>query len=220
MTVAMSRALAPRSRARRSPAARALALGLLVIGGGACGGSGATAPSPSPPYLPLAIGNRWQYECLRQGSSGAALTLTDSVADTVRVAGRLTYAFALEIPDSAGHVATQVQLLANDSAGNTRIEGYVIGGQPTPVTPTVIVAAQPQLHTPYDYPAPGGGTITRAFKGIESSNPTPLGTFTNVAPYYDNGGIDNYGYVPGKGIVEQDHANFEFDCLIESVQLH
>jgi hypothetical protein len=127
------------------------------------------------PYLPLAKGNTWTYDC-------GTFSIRDSVRDTVMVNGHVAFAYALQIPDSAGHVTTEVQILANDSAGNTTIDGYMTGGAVTPVSPAVIVSANPVLGS-YDYPAQGGGTVTRVFKGIDNSHPTVLGTFTNVAVY-------------------------------------
>lgn len=192
-------------------ATRVIAI-LVVIAG--CGGGTLSPPGPPPPYLPLAVGNAWRFTC-------GAFSITDSVLGTVSLAGHTTYEYALQIPDSNGTVTTLVQLLANDAMGNTSIYGYLSRGVVTAVAPTVIIAANPSVNAPFNYPTPGGGTVERAFKGIDSSHPTPLGTFSNdVAVYYEGGGVNNYGYVSGKGIVERDHANFKFDCLVSSVQLH
>jgi hypothetical protein len=198
-----------------------------VLLAGACGGGGGSgagagvrltpSPSPSGPaqlYQPLAVGDAWTYLC------NGAFSIHNAVIGTTTVAAQVTYELSLQIPSSPIKSTTLVQLLANDPAGNTSIYGYLIGGAVQAVRPTAIVAAEPTETTSYNYPAPDGTTVSRVFKGFESSNPTKLGTF-RVAPYFENGGTHNYGYALGTGVVEEDHGpNFEFDCLVTSVVLH
>lgn len=211
-------------------------LGLLIFGvAGAsalgCGGGGSTqGPGPAPSvkpglYQPLAVGDTWNYTCGPHPASAFRLAATtfpisDTITQTVTVNGVTTFAMALQIPDSSGTVSTLTELLANDAQGNTSIYGYLNGSTVDAVPPAVIVAANPVLHQAYNYTGPTGSTVPRVFQAFTSSNPTGLGTFPTVAVYYENGGTtDNYGYVPGIGSVEQDHANFTYDCVIESDHL-
>lgn len=180
---------------------------VVVIGLSACGGGSKTQPPPPLPgqqiYLPLAIGNTWSYDC------GGGVTITDSVTQTVTVAGQQTFAFQLEFPNAP----TQTSLLANDAQGNTTLYGYLVNGTAMPVTPAAYISANPEAGEKFDYPAQDGGTVNRVFFGFEPTNPTPLGVF-QVAAYNDNGKQDIWGYATGKGIMEQDHGSF--DCKITS----
>ncbi len=198
-------------------------------GGGSSPGSGpAPGPTPTPGptatpavYQPLAAGDSWAYTCHNTQNSGEApYAIANTVVGTATVNGHAVYELSLQIPSSPTQSVTQIQLLADDAAGNTSIYGYLAGGVAQAVTPAVIVAANPSKSTPYDYPALGGGTVPRAFVGFESSNPTSLGTF-QVAPYFESGGTHNYGYALGIGIVEEDHGpNFQYDCLVTSATVH
>lgn len=180
-----------------------------VIGLSACGGGSKTQP-PVPPagpqiYLPLAVGNTWSYDC------GGGVTITDNVTQTVTVGGQQAFALQLQFPNSP----TQTFLLGNDSQGNTTIYGYLVNGAPMPVTPAAYISSSPKAMQSFNYPAEGGGTVNRVFVNFEPTNPTPLGVF-QVASYNDSasGGKDIWGYAAGKGIMEQDHGNF--DCKITS----
>ncbi len=168
-----------------------------------------------PLYQPLAVGDSWSYACT------GGFTVTNAIGRTATVGAQTTYAFAVQIPSSPTSSTTETMLLANDAAGNTVLYGYLIGTTVTPVTPTTIVAAAPVLNASFDYPAPGGGTVTRTFVGFENSNRTPYGGVYAVAPYFESGGTHNYGYALGAGIVEEDHGpHFEFDCLLSALTLH
>ena len=144
---------------------------------------------------------------------------------TIGVNGQPAYEFALQIPQIPSaplQIVTEIQLLANDARGNVTLYGYLIGGNVDAVTPTLFVTANPpgQQHEAFNYPGPAGTTIDRTFFGLESSNPTPLGTY-QVAPYFESSATHNYGYAAGTGIVEEDHGpNDEVDCLISAVALH
>lgn len=211
-----------------------LAAAVLGIAGCGGGGGGSTppqgpvatptpvvTPTPAPPFQPLALGDSWTYQCHNTQNAGEQpFTIVNAVTGTATVSGTATFAFSIQVPTSPSQIATVVQLLANDAAGNTAIYGYLVAGTPQAVTRTVIVAAAPAVATPYDYPGPSGTTIPRAFVGFENSNPTALGTF-RVAPYFESGSTHNYGYAQGTGIVEEDHGpNFQYDCLITAVSLH
>src|SRR5579872_1449714 len=201
-----------------------------------CGGGGSTpgpGPSPTPSmkpalYQPLAVGDTWNYTCgphpAREGAVRTAATtfpVSDTVTQSIMVNGVTTFALTLQIPDSSGTVNTLTELLANDAQGNTSIYGYLNGSTVNAITPAVIVGAHPAVNEAFNYTGPSGSTVPRVLQGFDSSNPTGLGTFPTVAVYYENGGTtDNYGYVPGIGQVEQDHANFMFDCVIESFHLN
>lgn len=97
---------------------------------------------------------------------------------------------------------------------------------PELVAPTVII---PQVPGPpqtsfYDYPAQGGGTISRVFCCTGVTNPTIFGVLP-VSEYFDGSHVlsstsDGYGYELGKGAMEEDHnfnkASPKVDCLITS----
>ncbi len=201
-----------------------IAFALVLTG---CGGGGSSpGPNPSPPapvfYQPLAVGDTWTYTCHNtQNKSEQPYAIQNSVLGTTTVNGQQVFEFSLQVPSSPTQSTTLVQLLANDAQRNTSIYGYLVGGNVQTITPALIVAAAPGAKgTPYNYAAPDGSTISRIFEGIESSNPTPLGTFT-VAPYFESGSTHNYGYALGSGIVEEDHGpNFLYDCLITTMTLH
>lgn len=215
------------------PAAFALAALWLAGCGGGGGGSlpGPTpppGPSPSPQsYLPLAVGNTWTYACYRGTPAPGASTFpkTNQVLGTTTVGGTVTYEYAQQIPSSPTQSTAQIQLLANDANRNTVLYGYMANPTAPPqlVTPTVIVAASPgPSNAPFDYPAQGGGTVSRVFCCIGPTNATVFGVFS-VAEYYDGSHIvdsatDGYGYALGKGVMEEDH-NFNnpatrIDCII------
>jgi hypothetical protein len=197
--------------------------GLLVgCGGGSSSGSApppGSTPPPSPPpppvYQPLAVGDSWTYSC------NHSFTIQNSVTGTSTVNGQTVYQLAIQIPSSPASIATQTQLLATDAQGNVSIYGYLVNGSVMPVTPTVIVAAHPVLNAAYDYPALGGGTVSRTFVGFENSNPTPYGGVFTVAPYFESNSTHNYGYALNIGVVEEDHGpNFQFDCVLTAATLH
>ncbi|HEY9085082.1 MAG TPA: hypothetical protein VIN40_03965 [Candidatus Tyrphobacter sp.] len=197
---------------------------LPACGGG--GGGGNPGPNPSPPapeyYQPLAIGDSWTYTCHNtQNPNEQPYTIQNSVLGTTTVGGQTVYEFSIQIPSSPTQSTTVVQLLANDGQRNTSIYGYLVNGTPQTIPATLIVAANPgPKGTAYNYTGQNGSTIDRIFEGMESSNPTPLGTFT-VAPYFESNSTHNYGYALGNGIVEEDHGpNFQYDCLINAITLH
>ncbi len=185
-------------------------------------------PSPSPqPYLPLAIGNTWTYACYLGTPAPGASTFpkTNQVIGSTTIGGTLTYEYAEQIPSSPTLSTTQIQLLANDANHNTILYGYMANptAPPTVVTPTVIIAVSPgPSNAPFDYPAEGGGTVSRIFCCNGPTNETTFGVFT-VAEYYDGShsllsATDGYGYARGKGVMEEDH-NFNnpatrIDCVV------
>jgi hypothetical protein len=211
--------------------------GLALAGCGGGGGGGASAPgaggTPPPVHLqfyePLALGDQWSYTCrdIKGGgeNGGQPFTIVDSVAGTATVNGTTVYEFALQIPQVPSkplQIVTEIQLLANDAAGNATLYGYLVNGVVTTIKPTLFVTANPpgQQREAFNYPGQNGVTIDREFVGLEPSNPTPLGVF-EVAPYFESGSTHNYGYALGTGIVEEDHGpNFEVDCLITAGTLH
>lgn len=204
----------------------------------ACGGGGGSmpgpnqsppGPSPSPqPFLPLKVGNMWTYACYKGTPSpgASAFPKTNQVIGSTTVGSTLTYEYQEQIPTSPTVSTTQIQLLANDSAGNTIIYGYMANPSATPVavTPTVMIPQVPgqPLTSFYDYPAQGGGTISRVFCCTGVTNPTVFGTLP-VSEYFDGSHVlssttDGYGYEVGKGAMEEDH-NFNntsprIDCII------
>lgn len=190
-----------------------IAYGILFLSGAlltGCGGGSNGKQQPPPPqeaYLPLAVGNTWNYDC------GGGVTITDAVTQQVTVNGQPTFALQLQFPNAA----TQTFLLANDSHENTTFYGYFVNGAPVSVTPTLYISANPTAGENFSYPALGGGTVDRVFVVFENTNPTPLGVF-QVASYNDNGTQDIWGYALGKGVMEQDHGSF--DCKITAYQLH
>jgi hypothetical protein len=209
--------------------ATALMCGLAACGGGGGTGGGGGQPPPVPTptpsplqfYQPLATGDTWKYSChFRNPPMAGTFPIANRVTGTQMVNGVQTFAFALQVVTSPTQIATQTMLLANDTQGNVTLYGYLASGTVLPVTPTLIVAAAPSTSTPYNYPALGGGTVTRSFAAFTVTNPTPLGTF-NVAVYYESGATHNYGYALGKGIMEEDHGpNFRYDCLIGAFHLN
>jgi hypothetical protein len=190
-----------------------------------CGGSQVPAGAPGAipqsvrsgatrVYQPLALGDSWTFICNQK------FTIMDRVIATRHIKGRLVYALSLQIPSSPTKSTKEVQLLANDVDGNTRIYGYLVAGKVHTVVPAKIVVNSPVLNAHYDYPGPTHGKISRVFKGFEYTNRTPLGVFW-VAPYFESGGTHNYGYSLGRGVMEEDHGpNYEFDCLIEKLVIH
>jgi len=209
---------------------RLIVFSLLTVVAAACGGGGGGGgtpgqePSPTPTqtpgaYQPLAVGDRWSYAChFRNPPKQGTFPIANDVSATQAVNGVQTYAFDLQIVTSPSQIATETMLLANDAKADTILYGYLQGGTVLPVTPTVIVPANP-TQTSYNYPGPDGKLVSRIFKGFTVTNPTPLGTF-NVAVYYESGATHNYGYAAGKGIMEEDHGpNFQYDCLITALHL-
>jgi hypothetical protein len=195
---------------RRIASTVLLATVVVAIGCGGGGSQTAFTPPPPPPaqaYLPLAVGNTWNYDC------GNQVTITDTVTQTETISGQQTFALELPFPNAP----TQTFLLANDAKQNTKFYGYLVNGTPMSVTPTPYISANPTASEAFDYPAQNGGTVDRVFVTFENTNPTLLGTF-QVASYNDNGKQDIWGYALGKGIMEQDHGSF--DCKITSFQLH
>lgn len=176
-----------------------------------CGGSGSNAPQPPGQqfYLPLALGNTWSYACNHSGGS-----ITDTVTKTVAVNGQQTFALQMEFPNGP----QQTLLLANDKHGNTTFYGYLVNGTPMSMTPTLYISANPTAGQKFDYPAVGGGTVSRVFAEYTVTNPTALGVF-NVAVYNESG-LPAYGYTLGKGVTEQDHNYPQFDCTVTSIQVH
>jgi hypothetical protein len=178
------------------------------------GGSALADAVPGKVYQPLAVGNFWKFTC------NHLFSITDRVVGTYHVKARLVYALSLQIPSSPTKSTYVIQLLANDSNGNTWIYGYLIHGKVHAVTPTQIVAAKPVPYHYYDYPAPTHGKITRQFLNFEDTNKTPLGVFW-VAPYFESNRTHNYGYSLGRGVMEEDHGpQYRYDCLIEKFVLH
>jgi hypothetical protein len=171
-------------------------------------------PDAGKAYQPLAKGDYWKYICNSQ------FTIEDRVSGTYRLAGRTVYALSLQIPSSPKKSTYVVQLLANDSHGNTRIYGYVFSGKVHAVTPAEIVAANPVKGKHYNFPGPKGGTVSRLFKLFEDTNRTPLGVFW-VAAYFESNDTHNYGYSLGRGVMEQDHGPaYRYDCLIDKYVVH
>ena len=184
-----------------------LSVTLLLAGCGGGGSQGATPPTP--PYLPLAVGNTWSYACNNNGGS-----ITDTVTQTVTVNGQPTFAMQMQFPNGPD----QTLLLANDAQGNTTFYGYLVNGTAMPETPSLYVSANPTKGETFAYAALGGGTVDRVFADFTVTNPTALGVF-NVA-VYNEGGVPAYGYTTGKGVTEQDHNYPQFDCTITSMTLH
>lgn len=180
-----------------------LVFGFLV----ACGGGSKSTPPGPQIYLPLAVGNNWNYDC------GNGVSIVDTVTQTVSVNGVSTFALQLQFPNGP----TQTFLLANDAQGNTTLYGYLVNGSPQTITPTAYISANPSPGESFNYPAQNGGTVNRVFVNFEPTNQTPLGVF-QVASYNDNGTQDIWGYAAGKGIMEQDHGSF--DCKITAFQVH
>lgn len=202
-----------------------LAVAAVACGGGALHPLGDAGNPLVAPFLPLAVGNTWTYACgdwpLRH-LSDAKFVITDSVLSTATVNGQLTYAYALTIPTSATASRVEVQLLANDADGNTRLWGYLNAGIVVPVAPALIVVQSPQVGATFNYPAQDGGVVSRVFKSVTSTNPTGLGTYPSVDVYFETGG-NNYGYQVAVGIVERDHlwdSPATLDCVITAVTLH
>jgi hypothetical protein len=173
----------------------------------------------------LAVGNTWTYACyLGTPAPGAsAFPKTNQVLGTTMVGGTLVYEYAQENPSSPTSSTTQIQLLANDAHGNTVLYGYMAaaGASPEPVTPTIIVAQNVPAGTVVDYPAEGGGTVSRFFLGTGVTNPTVFGVLP-VNEYFEGShqistATSGYGYEAGKGVMEEDH-NFNtpqrIDCII------
>ncbi len=164
-------------------------------------------------YQPLAVGDSWTYTC------NASFKIVDRVIGSYKVNRHTVYALSLQIPDSPKKSVDVIELLANDSKGNTWIHGYVIHGKMKLVRDTKIVSINPVNGRHYDFPSPKGGTISRIFVGFEYTHKTKLGTFW-VAPYFESGGTHNYGYNLGRGVMEQDHGpNYKYDCLIDKFVL-
>jgi len=184
---------------------------LLGCGGGGGGSSTKQPPPPPPPgfYLPLAVGNTWDYACNHNGGS-----ITDTVTEAVTVNGQPTFALQMQFPNGP----PQTLLLANDTKGNATLYGYLVNGMPMPVAPALYVAANPTKGQKFPYPALGGSTVDRVFWGFTSTNPTALGVFPVAV--YNESGLPAYGYTTGKGVTEQDHNYPQFDCTVTSIQIH
>lgn len=226
--------LGPMEKARLS-----LLVGILWLaacGGGAGGSTVPAPPTPPPsspkPFLPLKAGDVWTYACVLGTPAPSASTFpkTNHVLGTATVNGTLTYEYALEIPSSPTQSTTQIQLLADDSSGNTIIYGYMSSpsASPAPISsPTVIIAQQPGAGlTPYDYEGENGSTVSRVFCCTGQTHATVFGVFA-VDEYFEGAHVlssttDGYGYAAGVGSVEEDH-NFDdpdpakrIDCLVTS----
>lgn len=207
---------------------------LAACGGGGGGGSVAVPPPPPPsspqPFLPLKAGDTWTYGCVLGTPAPSASTFpkTNHVLGTAMVNGTETFEYALEIPTSPTQSTTQIQLLANDAAGDTLIYGFMSNPSASPVpiaSPTVIIAERPSADlTPYDYEGESGATVQRVFCCTGQTHVTNFGVF-NVDEYFEGShtvaaATDGYGYAAGIGSVEEDH-NFNdpdpakrIDCLI------
>ncbi|HEY7992862.1 MAG TPA: hypothetical protein VID24_01470 [Candidatus Eremiobacteraceae bacterium] len=210
-------------------------LWLAACGGG--GGASMPGPGPSPmpsmsprPFLPLKSGDTWTYACYLGSPAPSASTFpkTNQVLGTATVNGTLTYEYQLQIPTSPTQSTTQIQLLADDAAGNTLIYGYMASPSASPMpiaSPTIIIGQNPGPNgTTYDYEAQDGGTVSRVLCCKTQTHPTVFGTF-EVDVYYDGShtvsqATDGYGYAIGLGSMEEDH-NFNdpdpskrIDCLV------
>jgi hypothetical protein len=208
-------------------------LSIVACGGG--GGSGVAQPTPPPaptpspqPYLPLKVGDMWTYACYRGTPAPGASTFpkTNKIIGTTTINGTVTYEYQEELPISPTTSTFQIQLLANDARGNTLLYGYMLNptAAPMSVTPTVIV---PEVPGPagisyYDYPAEGGGTVSRVFCCSTVTNPTVFGVL-RVNVYFDGSHVvasstDGYGYTVGLGVTEEDHnfnnASTRIDCVV------
>ena len=194
------------------------------------GPSPSSGPAASPkPFLPLALGDTWTYACYLGPSPGpSTFPKTNAVVGTATVNGTTTYEYQLQTPISPTQSTTQIQLLANDTAGNTILYGYAAspGASPSPlVSPTVIIAQAPGPDgTTYDYPAQNGGTVQRVFCCTENSRPTIFGTYT-VDAYFEGSNVllntsSGYGYAVGVGSVDEAYnltdpdQNKRIECLI------
>lgn len=207
-------------------------LWLFACGGGSGVAQNATTPpgpTPSPqPYLPLRVGDLWTYACYRGTPAPGASTFpkTNQIIGTTTINGTVTYEYQEQLPTSPTSTTAQIQLLANDARGNTILYGYMVNStaSPMPVTPTVIVPEHPGSAGAsfYDYPAEGGGSISRVFCCSTVTNPTVFGLL-NVNVYFDGSHVvasstDGYGYTIGTGVTEEDH-NFNdpstrIDCVV------
>lgn len=214
---------------------------MLAVWFAGCGGGGAGVPGPAPspsigpspspmPFLPLPVGELWTYACYLRSPAPSASTFpkTNKVIGTTTVNGTLTYEYQQQMPTSPTQSTMQIQLLANNAAGDTVLYGYMISPNASPspvVSPTVIVPQNPgPNNTTYDYPAENGGTVSRVFCCSTQTHPTVFGTFL-VNAFFDgshtvSSSTDGYGYAPGKGVLEEDHnfndpdPNKRIDCLI------
>jgi hypothetical protein len=183
----------------------------------ACGGtstSSAPPPKPTPSplpgvkfYLPLAVGNTWTYNC------GGTVTITNHIPAKLPAGSVETFEYVQQFPDGT----TQTQLLANNPDGTTTIYGYMVGGSPVFVVPSVIIGANPTPGQAFNYPAPNTSIISRIFTGLSTTKPTKFGVF-NVAVYSETSGADTYSYALSTGVAEQTHGSS--DCLVTSVILH
>jgi hypothetical protein len=176
-------------------------------------GSAAVQANGMKVFQPLATGDYWKYIC------NHAFTIVDRVVGTYHVKNHLVYALSLQIPSTPKKSVDVVQLVANDTKGNTWIYGYLERGKVHVVTTTEIVATHPVKNKHYDYPAPAHGKISRIFYGFEPTNRTPLGIFW-VGAYFETNATHGYGYSLGRGVMEEDHGpHFQYDCLIEKYLL-
>ncbi|MBV8066857.1 MAG: hypothetical protein JO113_02685 [Candidatus Eremiobacteraeota bacterium] len=199
------------------------ALAALLVG---CGGA-TFAVDKAPPveqsasalratkvYQPLAVGDYWTYTC------NHSFAIANRITKTVAIGKRTTYAFSLQIPSSPTKSARVVELLSNDTRGNTWIYGYLLDGKIRSFPAREIVSFAPVKNEHFDYPRPKHGTVSRLFKTFEYTNKTPLGVFW-VAAYFESRGTHNYGYSLGRGVMEEDHGpHYQYDCLIERYVLH
>lgn len=180
-------------------------------------------------YQPLALHDSWRYQCRdikHEGeNNNQPFVIKNAVIGETTLGKTPVYKFSLQVPQVPSKplkIDTIVQLLANDSSGNVRIYGYLIGGKVVRIPATVFVTAHPprEQHKSFDYRGPDGKTITRIFYGLEQSNPTKYGVF-EVAPYFESSNTHDYGYAKAWGIVEEDHGpNYEVDCLLNGITRH
>jgi hypothetical protein len=204
-------------------------------GGGSSSGGNLPGPVPSPssspiPFLPLKSGEVWTYGCVlgTPAPSASIFPKVNQILGMTTVNGTLTYEYELQIPTSPTQSTTQIQLLANDTHGDTVLYGYMSSpsSSPAPIaSPTVVVAERPGADlTTYDYEAENGATVLRIFCCTGQTHRTVFGVF-NVDEYFEGSHVvsestDGYGYAAGLGSVEEDH-NFNdpdpakrVDCLI------
>ena len=215
----------------------AILAGCAAVACGGGGGSSQTLPTPAPsssprPWLPLSVGDTWSYACYLGSPAPGASTFpkSNAVIGTQVVSGTTTFAYEIQVPTSPTNMTEQIQLLADDAAGNTVLFGYLAapGASPEPIaSPTIVIAQNPgSPGSVFDYPAENGGTVSRFFFGNIPTHPTVFGVF-QVDAYYEGSHTfatspDCYGYAPGLGSMEEDHnftdpdPNKRIDCLITS----
>ncbi len=192
--------------------------------------SGAAVAAPSQTqaglYQPLKVGDSWTYTCrdIKGGGENGnrPFTIRHRVLASTNVGRVPAYEFSLQVPQVPSKplkIVTTVMLLDNDAHGNLWIDGYLVHKSVRRIKRALIVSATPVAGRFYDYTGPTGAVVSRYFYGIESSNPTPMGTFT-VADYEESRTTHDYGYAKSFGIAEEDHGpNFEVDCLVASAHI-